>query len=169
MFYGQSELMGARHLWKVKAPTEFKFFWLTLQDCCWTLERLRRHGLSSDSSCALCSQCDESINHLILSCVFSREVWVHELRSKGRQHVAPSDNSQLGDWWLDARKRIAKVRRRAFDSVVLLISRKLWLERNDRVFSRSQATPAALSHQISTAVKEWCRARLLYWSELTGE
>jgi hypothetical protein len=31
MFHGQSQLLGARYLWKVKTPMEFKFFfWLAL-------------------------------------------------------------------------------------------------------------------------------------------
>jgi hypothetical protein len=54
------------------------------------------------------------------------------LQPLGWQHALPSADSRLGDWWIDARKRIAKARIRAFESTVLLISRKIWLEHNNR-------------------------------------
>ncbi|OEL31369.1 hypothetical protein BAE44_0007612, partial [Dichanthelium oligosanthes] len=35
LFLGQSALLGAKELWKVKAPNEFRFFfWLAIQDRC---------------------------------------------------------------------------------------------------------------------------------------
>jgi hypothetical protein len=109
MFHGQSELLGTKYLWKVKAAVEFKFFfWLALQDRCWTSQRLHRHGLASDTSCALCLQCEESINHLLLGCVFSREVWSRLLQPLGWQHVLPNADSRQGDWWVYAHKRIVK-------------------------------------------------------------
>jgi hypothetical protein len=101
MFHGPLELQGVRHLWKVKAHAEFKFFFLlALQHRCWTSQRLHQHRLSSDSSCALCLQCDESINHLLLGYVFSREVWTLVLRPLGWHHALPSVDSCLGDWWI---------------------------------------------------------------------
>jgi hypothetical protein len=38
------------------------------------------------------------------------------------------------NWWLDARKRVPKPRHQAFDSLVFLVTRQLWLEHNGRVF-----------------------------------
>jgi hypothetical protein len=141
MFYRQSELLGARYLWKTKVPAEFKFFfWLALQDYCWTSQRRQRHGLTSDATYALCSQCIESIDHLVLGCVFSREVWSQLLHSWGWQHIIPHEES-LGDWWTSARKRIAKPWRKAFDSIVLLTLRSIWLERNGRVVNRTPPPP----------------------------
>jgi hypothetical protein len=80
MFYGSSELLGARQLWKVCAPGEHKFFgWLV----CWTAEWRHRHGLQDDDKCALCNQGSESIGHLLLGCVYSREVWMLLLQPQG--------------------------------------------------------------------------------------
>jgi hypothetical protein len=57
MFLGQSVLLGAKELWKVNAPNEFRFFfWLAMQDRCWSSERLARHGLWNNGPCALCDQ-----------------------------------------------------------------------------------------------------------------
>jgi hypothetical protein len=53
---GQTSLFGAKEVWKAKTLMENKFFlWLVLQYCCWTSERLQRHGLDNNGPCAFCS------------------------------------------------------------------------------------------------------------------
>jgi hypothetical protein len=61
-------------------------------------------------------------------------------------------------------KGLPKPRRRAFDLVVLLVERSIWLERNDRVFNRSLSTRGALSRKIMLASEGWppLESRLLY-------
>jgi hypothetical protein len=54
--------------------------------------------------------------------MFSREVWTRLLQPQGWQHVLPNADLSLGDWWIDVRKPIVKPRKRAFDSMILLIS-----------------------------------------------
>jgi hypothetical protein len=57
MFHGQTGVPGANEAWKIRTPNEFQFFiWLAVQNRCWTSERLHRHGMRSDSTCALCNQ-----------------------------------------------------------------------------------------------------------------
>jgi hypothetical protein len=94
--------------------------------------------------------------HLLLGCVF-REVWFRVLQPNGWHHIVPEADSHMADWWLDARKAIVKPRS-AFDSVVLLVARPIWLERNDRFFSRSSSAPAVLVQKNLVAVEDWCRA-----------
>jgi hypothetical protein len=58
-----SGMLGAKQLWKIKAPSEYKFLWLALQeDRCWINDRFHRHGISSATTCALCLQQDEDID-----------------------------------------------------------------------------------------------------------
>jgi hypothetical protein len=94
-----SSAIGAKQLWKDKAPVEYKFFlWLATQDRCWTNGRRHRHGLTDDVSCALCLQ-HEEIDHLLLGCVYSHEVWFLMLSKFGWQQIS----SAVGDsvtWWL---------------------------------------------------------------------
>lgn len=81
MFLGQLALLGTKELWKVRASNEYKFFfWLAIQNKCWTSERPARHGLKNNGPCALCGQSDETISHLVLGCVYSRVIWSHGLR-----------------------------------------------------------------------------------------
>jgi len=81
-FHGLTLLPGARQLWRASVPPKVKFFaWLALHGRIWTSDRRRRHGLQDDASCALCDQEDETADHLLLGCVFTREVWHRLLRS----------------------------------------------------------------------------------------
>jgi hypothetical protein len=83
-FHGQCGMWGARELAKAAAPPRCKLFmWLTLLDWCWTMDRHHRHNLQDDDSCALCGQLAETLDHLLLSCIFSRELWFKLLHSVG--------------------------------------------------------------------------------------
>jgi hypothetical protein len=56
-------------------PPKVKFFfWLAQHGWLWMVERRMRHDLQQNADCALCAQDDETIDHLLTSCVFTREV-----------------------------------------------------------------------------------------------
>jgi hypothetical protein len=75
---------------------------------------------------------------------------------------------ELRDWWLQARKRVPKSRRKAFDLFVFLVVWLLWLERNTRVFSSTATTTLALVHSFSDQCNLWCQAGLVVRSHLLG-
>lgn len=73
---GSTRLLGARELWRTKAPPKVKmFFWLALHRRLWTADRRKRHGLQDHDVCVLCDQDRETEPHLFLGCVFARQVW----------------------------------------------------------------------------------------------
>jgi hypothetical protein len=87
--------------------------------CCQTGHKwLPNHG-----PCALCSR-EETVDHSLLRCVVSREVWFKVLRKFGWQWLAPGPIPYLyiADWWLQLRKQIDKRRRRVFDSLIVLVA-----------------------------------------------
>jgi hypothetical protein len=136
---------------------------------CWTSERRRRHGLTNSADCALCGQADESIDHLLVSCVFSREVWFKTLSCFGWQLATPPQNAIFTRWWLHWCRRIARPRRRAFDSVVAMTTRLLWLQHNEKVFRGLSSTPDFVLQLMLRTCDQWCAARLLVRSELYGK
>jgi hypothetical protein len=74
VFLGQASIPGAKQLWKVRAPGKCHFFfWTVLHGRAWTGERRYRHGLQDSDSCSLCTQDPETVDHLLVGCVFSRE------------------------------------------------------------------------------------------------
>jgi hypothetical protein len=110
-FVGQSGIPGTSVLRKARAPPTCKFF-LTLLDRCWTSERLQRHNLQNNGSCALRSQEIKTISHLLLQYSFSREIWFRTLRFQGFQALAPSAVAVLQNCWPESRKAIPKPLRR---------------------------------------------------------
>jgi hypothetical protein len=145
------------------------FFWLVMQDRCWTNDRRHRHGISDDATCTLYLQQDESIDHLTIACVFSREVWLLMLQKCGWQDLAPDDGDTLVNWWLRSRDLVPLPRRAAFDSLVILVARQLWLECNDRIFHATACLPAQLIAKLTRTVDDWSNAGLLARSMLYRE
>ena len=121
-YVGQYQVNGAKVLHKTQAPGKCKFLvWLALHDRCWTAERRKRHGLQDDDACILCNQEPESIDHLLLLCPFSREIWFRVLSWFSWGEVAPDSQAfNLAVWWAAARKRIPRDTCKGFDSIVVL-------------------------------------------------
>lgn len=159
-FSGQLSIKGARLLCKTRAPPKCKFFiWLALHDCCWTAQRRKKRNLQNDDLCALCDQESESIDHLLVSCVFARQIWSTLLQKLGWAIVVPSTvDLSLADWWVSAHKRFTKAARKCFDSMVVLTSWCLWKERNRRTFDHQDRTVSELLALISDEVASWCLA-----------
>uniref|UniRef100_A0A0A9AHW6 Reverse transcriptase zinc-binding domain-containing protein n=1 Tax=Arundo donax TaxID=35708 RepID=A0A0A9AHW6_ARUDO len=77
-------------LWKSWAPGKCQFFiWLVAHNRCWTTDRLAQHGLPHPNHCSLCDQEEETINHLLISCVFTRQFWFLLLQQFGLAALAP--------------------------------------------------------------------------------
>lgn len=75
-FWGRKVIPMADFTWKSKAPLQCHFFaWLALQNRCWTSDRLERRGLDHQEACPFCEQEKETIDHILLNCVFARECW----------------------------------------------------------------------------------------------
>ncbi|OEL14941.1 hypothetical protein BAE44_0024040, partial [Dichanthelium oligosanthes] len=64
---------------------------------------------------------------------------------------------------------VTKARRKAFDSLCLLLARHLWLERNSRVFRNASRLPGSLVNVIFEQSYLWGRAGLLDRSCLLGD
>jgi hypothetical protein len=69
LFIGAIQFRPWERIWKNWAPGKCKFFmWLVAHNKCWTADRLATlNAVHSD-------QAEEIIDHLLVSCVFTREV-----------------------------------------------------------------------------------------------
>ena len=105
---------------------------------------------------ALCAQLPETIDHLLICCSFSRDIWFRLLRKFGWEAVTldPQVNN-LAIWWIAARKRIPKENRRCFDSLVVLTCWLLWKERNDRTFDRRVRTIDNVLTWVGDEILAW--------------
>jgi hypothetical protein len=56
------------------------FLWLAMKNRYWTADSLGKRGLPHPMVCLLCDQEQETIQHLLKSCIFARQFW-HNLSS----------------------------------------------------------------------------------------
>ena len=98
-FVGRTEVAGATKIWKSRAPSTCKFFaWLAFMNRCWTSDRLAKRGLPHQEACPFCDQEEESINHILLTCVFARMVWAEICQALGKLEWVPSEHDSLTSW-----------------------------------------------------------------------
>ncbi|AQK89935.1 receptor-like kinase4 [Zea mays] len=83
-FLGSVVFPHQKKIWKTWALPKCRFFiWLVAQNRVWTTDRLAKRGLIHPEKCPLCDQEDETIDYLLVTCCFSRELVsvVKEIRS----------------------------------------------------------------------------------------
>lgn len=128
-----------------------------------------RHGLQSTTDCALCSQLQETSDHLLAACVYTREVWHRILQLVDMGHLYPDAGDTLVLWWLASRIQVVKPLRKGFDSLVLLVTWEVWKERNRRTFDNVERTPAQLVNTILAEAEEWMSAGFSCLAQLASD
>jgi hypothetical protein len=78
---------------RVKDHVSTVFLWLALCRKQWTADRQRRHGLDASEVCFLCDQKPETIDHIVVSCSFSKQVWWSVLVVIGHQQALPNSDT----------------------------------------------------------------------------
>lgn len=158
LFTGSTQFSPWERIWKSWAPNKCKFFmWTVAYKKCWTADRLARKGLPHPEVCPLCDQSDETLDHLLVSCVFSRQVWFAILHRFGLQDLAPqAEETSFEDWWEKISKRVSGQGKKGLNSIVILGAWTLWNHRNRCVFDG--ANPS-----LPTSISAF-REELLQWS-----
>jgi len=152
LFIGAVQFKPWERIWKNWAPGKCKFFmWTVTHDRCWTTDQLARKGLPHPATCPLCDQTQETIDHLLVSCVFARQMWFTMLQKFGQQVLAPGlDEESFEDWWANASERVAGQVQKGLNSIIILGAWNLWNHRNCCVFDG--ASPSITSI-IATTLK----------------
>jgi hypothetical protein len=84
---------------------------------CWTEDHLAKRNLPHPAACVHCDQDGETIQHVLISCVYAREVWHAVLRKIGLGPVVPQPTkTRFSSWWCAAVKQVPKEMRKGFNS-----------------------------------------------------
>lgn len=113
------------------------FMWLVVHKKCLIADNLARRGWPHSPTCALCLTEPECCSHLFVHRRFTQQIW-HKLRlwAKASFPIPSRIFHNTEDWWIAARRRAPKPLRRDFDTFVILVHRRIWKERNARVFQQ---------------------------------
>ncbi|WVZ63856.1 LOW QUALITY PROTEIN: hypothetical protein U9M48_013454 [Paspalum notatum var. saurae] len=157
MFVGTIKFFPWRRLWKSWAPPKCKFFmWLAINNQCWTSDQLARHGLPHLPACPICDQAEETIHHILGSCVLAREVWVEVLRRLQLTALKPLNPScKFFSWWSQSSKALPKDLRKGFNTLFILVSWEIWKHRND---CGARPVVQAMLNSVGAEGHEWCLA-----------
>lgn len=140
-FWGKEVMPTADFTWRSKAPLQCRIFaWLALQNRCWTSDWLARRGLDHQDACPFCDQEEETIEHILLNCVFAREVWTMVCLALNRPDWFPGNGTRLKEW-CSVNRGNGRARKDS-RTVIILVMWELWKHRNAIIFDghHSQAS-----------------------------
>jgi hypothetical protein len=120
--------MSPRRLWTRSGnhghPKCALFLWLAAH-----------RNLPHASSFLLCDQEKETIIHLLVGCVFSRQFWFYVVQRVGLGSLSPHPvDLKFFGWWNKASNLVDDMLRRGLNSLIILGAWVIWRHRNNCVF-----------------------------------
>ncbi|XP_073367977.1 uncharacterized protein [Aegilops tauschii subsp. strangulata] len=129
-----------------------------MQDRSWTAERLARCGLPHDDACALCDQEEETMQHLLAGCSFSRQVW-HEILGWARAPIGlPVPDTPLQLWWSSSLDLVPASMRNGLSSLIILSAWWIWKHHNTCIFEGARPSITFTSNTIKDEAHLWAKA-----------
>lgn len=156
-FIGSTNFSLWERIWRSWAPGKCKFFmWTVAHKKCWTADRLARKGLPHPIVCPLCDQAEETLDHLLVSCIFSRQVWFIVLQGFGLQDLAPQVvELSIDDWLANISKRVSGQGQKGLNSIIILGAWSLWNHRNHCVFDGINPSLSSIISVINEKLLQW--------------
>jgi hypothetical protein len=106
--------------------------------------------------CLLCDQQEETAQHILVACVFARDIWAQILNKVGLLPLAPEITDVVfQDWWRKAEQKVPNSQRKGFNSLVILVSWRFWKQRNACVFDGVLPSIRNILQEIHEDVKLW--------------
>jgi hypothetical protein len=87
------------------------------------------------------------------------EVWAGITLRLRLPDISPTANLGINDWWIAASQRFSSKDRKAANSLITLVLRCLWIERNARVFENKRTAAPIVVNIIVDEWKAWLASR----------
>jgi len=158
LFYGAVTFEPWHRLWKSWAPSKCKMFlWLAIRNRCWMDDRLSKRGLSHPDKCALCDQEEETIQHLLTSCVMARQVCFKLFSLMNLANSMPQQNERsFAEWCRKMISRVSKEHRKGVNSLIILGAWIIWKHRNACVFEGVSPSLSTIWSELKNEHSLWC-------------
>jgi len=150
-------------VWKKIAPPKVEFFmWLALLGKLNTRQRLCEKGILKEDQieCQLCAKHPESLDHILLLCPVSQQIWSSMSAEFGQPFTAATTFKEHYKNWM------ASSRRKGFNKKIWILSFfatawNLWQARNELIFQHKEFNHVILIQDIKRKVAFWTKA----WKE----
>ncbi|CAN1810936.1 Putative ribonuclease H protein At1g65750 [Linum perenne] len=157
LFFG-SPNFPHKFIWQPATPSKVAcFIWRVFLRKIATQDNLQNRGFYMVNRCVLCSASLESIDHLLLTCPFSSDIW---LRFSSRLSIHGPFSSSIEAFILEwkglncAQSLNGDVMKVLLHAVFWFI----WKERNDRIFKDKSESSLTVFRRIWLAVEDWLLA-----------
>jgi hypothetical protein len=74
--------------------------------------------------------------------------------------LTSASSDSIDTWWSKLSNAVPRKDQKEINSMVILVARFLWLERNNRVFDKLATMPSKLCRRIRAEFDQWKRAKL---------
>ncbi|XBH56627.1 hypothetical protein VPH35_078410 [Triticum aestivum] len=160
MFMGVEPSPTAPFTWQWRASLRCRLFaWLAIKERCWTSDGLARRGLPHQNAIPLCGQHHETITHLLIKCVFTKQIWLWFKVDTGRIGFEPRTDETLEDWCI--RQDQDPKHRRTTHAKCLLGLWMIWKHRSDMVFNGATPSVSTYIDQIEKEGELWAKVGLI--------
>jgi hypothetical protein len=97
------------------------------------------------------------VQHILVACVFSREIWFRVLSLAGlHQCTLEASDEVFQEWWQAAESKVPKQYRPGFNSLVTLVAWCLWKHGNSCVFDETSPSAPTIIQDIKDDARRWC-------------
>lgn len=144
----------AANTWVTNVPSKVCFFtWIACWGKCLTIDNLQRRGFHLPNWCVLCKKDRETVEHFLIHCEVTYQLWVFYLSFFGMYWIMPKRVIELvASWRCTSRNKVAL---RVWRLVPHVIFWTVWRERNNRVFNDKEDTVAGLKILIADLIFTW--------------
>ncbi|KAG6650161.1 hypothetical protein CIPAW_06G023000 [Carya illinoinensis] len=157
------EKEGWKVLWRMRVPGVVKMFmWKALLDCLPTRVNLVKRKIAAKSNYPLCGKEEESVSHVLWSCVSANDVWA------GRDSPVQKWSSSGEDLFEVWDRMVRRLSMKEME-VVVSVMKQLWLRRNKFVFENQFVNPRIVSKQGLASLEYFQKANEEQAERLQGE
>ena len=137
-----------KEVWHWKLPLKtILFSWLLMAERILTWDILQRRGFEGPGICSLCHDAGENINHLMINCPFTVQVWHLIGLLYNTEHIWNGTNISLAfSNWIAVSGELRLI--------PFHICRSIWLARNTNIFRNIKTTPLQIVNKLQLVWNE---------------
>uniref|UniRef100_A0A803NL60 Reverse transcriptase zinc-binding domain-containing protein n=1 Tax=Cannabis sativa TaxID=3483 RepID=A0A803NL60_CANSA len=122
------KLHWCKEVWsRLNTPKHSLILWLVMLDKLKTKDRLLKMGIKLQETCNLCTECNETIQHLFFECRITNQCLI-EIKSWLKWNVATFNIRQLVKWI--GRAKVSKFKKAVYSAAIAAMVYNAWKMRN---------------------------------------